>query len=70
MIINLTKKASDISPMPISNNATKYFTVAETLDYPDFYHRLPNVAEDTNVAHQEPIFCVDDINNYILRHAG
>lgn len=56
--------------MPIPNNATKYFMVAETLDYPDFYHRLPNVAEDTNVAHQEPIFCVDDINNYILRHAG
>ena len=56
--------------MPISNNASKYFTVAETLDYPDFYHWLPNVAEDTNIAHQEPIFCVDDINNYILRHAG
>ena len=39
-----------------SKRHEKVFTTAETLDYPDFYHRLPDVAEDTNVAGQEIIF--------------
>lgn len=33
-----------------------FVTTAETLDYPDFYHRRLDVAEDTNVAGQEIIF--------------
>ena len=47
-----SQKASAIYTVAYISHATLIvLTVAETLDYPDFYHRQANVAEDTIVAH-------------------
>ena len=53
------------------------FTAAETLDYPDFSHRLPDDAEDTIVARQELkflalmisiiLFCIMQVDNFLVK---
>ena len=39
------------------------------MDYPDFYHRIPDVAEDTIIAHQEiMLLALLTITLYTLFH--
>ena len=57
--------------MPISSSRYYYdYTAAETADYPDFYHWIPNVAEDTTVARQENVLLALLISKFIVLRKG
>ena len=62
------KKASAVHRCPHRLRYSYVYTVAETIDYPDFYHWQANVAEDTIVAH-EKILCVS-VADILIHHVG